>query len=158
MVGFSTETNVGKDFRKFARFGEGSMDKGGGFEVGFHPQNAGGSQGITAFYSSNNNQEVLKNAADQDLFSEPTKTNVHISIWRQNSRVRTYINDKKVWDLPKAVADGLNLNSLYFRNDGASNDDDAYYVGNVRLAVGAPDTRNKLITEGKFVTHGICLM
>jgi OOP family OmpA-OmpF porin len=28
-------------------------------------------------------------------------------------------------------------------------------MGNMRLAVGAADTRNKLITEGKFVTHGI---
>jgi outer membrane protein OmpA-like peptidoglycan-associated protein len=27
--------------------------------------------------------------------------------------------------------------------------------GNIRLAVGAPDTRNKLITEGKFSTTGI---
>ncbi|HSN61747.1 MAG TPA: OmpA family protein, partial [Ferruginibacter sp.] len=28
-------------------------------------------------------------------------------------------------------------------------------LGNIRLAIGAPDTRNKLVTEGKFVTHGI---
>ena len=30
-----------------------------------------------------------------------------------------------------------------------------YYLTNVRLAVGAPDTRNKLVTEGKVVTPGI---
>jgi outer membrane protein OmpA-like peptidoglycan-associated protein len=65
------------------------------------------------------------------------------------------MDDKKVWDLPKAVDESIKLNSLYFRNDAASNDNDAYYVGNIRLAVGSPDTRNKLITEGKFVTHGI---
>jgi outer membrane protein OmpA-like peptidoglycan-associated protein len=28
-------------------------------------------------------------------------------------------------------------------------------ISNVRVAVGAPDTRNKLITEGKLVTYGI---
>ena len=28
-------------------------------------------------------------------------------------------------------------------------------MNNLRLAVGAPDTRNKLLTEGKFVTSGI---
>ena len=33
--------------------------------------------------------------------------------------------------------------------------DNFYYLGNLRLAVGAPDTRNKLMTEGKWVTHGI---
>lgn len=32
---------------------------------------------------------------------------------------------------------------------------DRYLVNNIKLAVGAPDTRNKLITEGKFVTRGI---
>jgi OmpA-OmpF porin, OOP family len=154
-VGFSTANNIGKDFRKFARFGVGRIESGGGFEIGFHPQNAGGSQGTTGFYSSNNNVEVLQNEADQDLFSEPNKTLVHISIWRQKGRVRAYMNDKKVWDLPKGVADGLKLNSLYFRNNGADGDNDAFYVGNIRLAIGAPDTRNKLITEGKFVTHGI---
>jgi OmpA-OmpF porin, OOP family len=155
IVGFSTAINVGKDFRKFARFGEGRVDNGGGFEVGFHPQNAGGVQGMTSIYSSSNNKEVVKNNADQKKFSEPDKTSVHISIWRQKGRVRVYMDDIKIWDLPKAVAEGLNLNSLYFRNDGATNDNDAYYIGNIRLAVGAPDTRNKLITEGKFVTHGI---
>lgn len=154
-VGFTTATNIGTDFRRFARFGNGRVPKGGGFETSFHPQNAGGSQGLTAFYSSYDEKEILKNDADQDKFSEPAKTSVHISIWRQNSRVRVYMDDKKVWDMPKALPDGMKLNSLYFRNDAATDDNDAYYVGNIRLAVGAPDTRNKLITEGKFVTHGI---
>jgi OmpA-OmpF porin, OOP family len=155
VTGFTSFANIGADFRKFARFGDGRIENGGGFEVGFHPQNAGGSQGLTFFYASKNGQEILKNDADQDKFSEPEKTLVHISIWRQKSRVRAYMDDKKVWDLPKAVAEGFNLNSLYFRNDGATDDNDAYYISNIRLAVGAADTRNKLITEGKFVTHGI---
>lgn len=30
-----------------------------------------------------------------------------------------------------------------------------YYISNVRLATGAPDTRNKIMTEGKWLTHGI---
>jgi outer membrane protein OmpA-like peptidoglycan-associated protein len=155
VAGFSTSQSVGKDFRSFARFGGGRIDNGGGFEIAFHPENAGGQQGITSAYSSNNRQEVLKNEADQNKFMAPQKTLARISIWRQKSRVRVYIDDKKVWDLPKLVADGLKLNSLYFRNDGASNEDDAFYFGNIRLAVGAPDTRNKLITEGRFVTRGI---
>jgi outer membrane protein OmpA-like peptidoglycan-associated protein len=85
----------------------------------------------------------------------PQKSLCHVSIWRQKTRVRVYINDKKIWDLPRLVAEGLKFNSLYFRNDGATDDNDAYYIGAIRLAIGAPDTRNKLITEGKFVTRGI---
>ncbi len=156
VVGFTTEANVGKDFRKFATYGNGRLDNGGGFEAGFHPQGASGNLGMINFYSSNNGTEILRNEAGQDKFNLATgKTTVHISIWRQKSRVRVYMDDKKVWDLPKALADGAQLNSLYFRNDGAENDNDSYYMGNMRLAVGAADTRNKLITEGKFVTHGI---
>lgn len=33
--------------------------------------------------------------------------------------------------------------------------EDKYFISNIKLAIGAPDTRNKLITEGKFVTTGI---
>mgnify|MGYP006155935857 CR=1 FL=1 len=32
---------------------------------------------------------------------------------------------------------------------------DEFMISNVRYAVGAPDTRNKLITEGKLITRGI---
>jgi OmpA-OmpF porin, OOP family len=155
IAGFTTSSKIGADFRKFARFGDGRIDKGGGFEVGFHPEGAGGTQGTSYFYSTYNNAEYLKNDASQNQFSQPQKIMVHVSIWRQKTRVRVYMDDKKIWDLPKAMADGLKLNSFYCRNEGAENDNDTYYVGNIRLAVGAPDTRNKLITEGKFVTHGI---
>jgi OmpA-OmpF porin, OOP family len=155
IVGATTSTDIGKNFRAFARFGDGRIDNGGGFEIAFHPENAGGQQGITSAYSSNNGKEVLKNEADQNQLMVPQKTFCHISIWRQKGRVRVYMNDKKVWDLPKIVADGLKLNSIYFRNDGGTNEEDAFYFGNIRVAIGAPDTRNKLITEGKFVTRGI---
>jgi outer membrane protein OmpA-like peptidoglycan-associated protein len=36
-----------------------------------------------------------------------------------------------------------------------ANDKDRYLINNIKLAIGTPDTRNKLITEGKFVTRGI---
>jgi outer membrane protein OmpA-like peptidoglycan-associated protein len=36
-----------------------------------------------------------------------------------------------------------------------NNANDRYLISNIKLAVGAPDTRNKLITEGKYVTRGI---
>jgi OmpA-OmpF porin, OOP family len=155
ITGFTTSTKVGTNFGKFARFGAGRIENGGGFEIGFHPEGAGGVQGLTLFFANKNGEDYLQNEANQNKFSIPEKTKVHISIWRQKSRIRVYMDDKKVWDLPKGCPDGFKLNSLYFRNDGSENDNDSYYIGNIRLAVGAPDTRNKLITEGKFVTHGI---
>lgn len=83
-----------------------------------------------------------------------TANPVHVSMWRQRQRIRVYLNEEKVWDLPRAFLATAKLNMLVF---GLRVDDPTgeYYVGNLRLAVGAPDTRNKIITEGKWVSHGI---
>ena len=83
-----------------------------------------------------------------------TANPVHISLWRQRQRIRVYLNEEKVWDLPRAVAATAKLNTVLFalRVDDPTGE---FYIGNLRLAVGAPDTRNKLITGGKWVTHGI---
>jgi outer membrane protein OmpA-like peptidoglycan-associated protein len=79
---------------------------------------------------------------------------VHVSMWRQRQRIRVYLNEEKAWDLPRAFLATAKLNMLAFglRVDDANGE---YYIGNLRLAVGAPDTRNKIITEGKWVTRGI---
>jgi outer membrane protein OmpA-like peptidoglycan-associated protein len=79
---------------------------------------------------------------------------VHISIWRQKERVRVYVNQEKAWDIPKALAKEIRINALdFFMKDTDPNY--PYYISNLRLAVGAPDTRNKLLTQNKWVTHGI---
>jgi len=65
------------------------------------------------------------------------------------------MNEEKVWDVPKALNSTSKYNSVLFALGSFHNMSDRYYLGNIKLAVGAPDTRNKLMTEGKFVTRGI---
>jgi len=73
----------------------------------------------------------------------------HMSIWVQKSRVRLYQNETKLFDLPKAFPVAtLKMDRIRFE-EGAG------MVSNIRIAVGAPDLRNKLLTEGKLVTYGI---
>jgi outer membrane protein OmpA-like peptidoglycan-associated protein len=79
----------------------------------------------------------------------------HISIWRQKQRLRVYLNGQKIWDIPKAFDATAPYNAVTFGMRDVYQDDDFMLLNNIRLAVGAPDTRNKLITEGKFVTRGI---
>jgi len=86
-------------------------------------------------------------------FGDKTKP-VHIAVWRQKERVRVYFDETKVWDLPKAMSKDAKYNSVVYWLQGTGEDAN-YYLSNLRLAVGAPDTRNKLLTEGKWVTHGI---
>jgi outer membrane protein OmpA-like peptidoglycan-associated protein len=79
---------------------------------------------------------------------------VHVSLWRQKQRIRVYMNTEKVWDLPRAISATAKLNTLLFHIGGGCGNCE-YYLANLRVAAGAPDTRNKLLTEGKWVTHGI---
>ena len=78
----------------------------------------------------------------------------HVSAWRTKERMRVYVNDEKVWDIPRAMVPTGNYNAILFYVHYVD-DETQYYISNLRLAVGAPDTRNRLITEGKWTTNGI---
>ncbi|OQY94818.1 MAG: hypothetical protein B6D37_07365 [Sphingobacteriales bacterium UTBCD1] len=81
---------------------------------------------------------------------------VHISIWRQKQRIRVYLNEDKVYDIPRAFAEtGKPYSTLFFEIFGGFKNQDRYLLNNIKFATGAPDTRNKLMTEGKFSTTGI---
>jgi outer membrane protein OmpA-like peptidoglycan-associated protein len=86
-------------------------------------------------------------------FSDKTKP-VHVAIWRQKERIRVYFNQEKVWDLPKVFSQTALYNSIVYWLQGAT-DDGNFYLSNLRLAVGIPDTRNKILTQNKWITHGI---
>ena len=79
---------------------------------------------------------------------------VHVSIWRQRQRVRVYFDENKVWDVPRALSATARYNTILFFVPNVDPGSE-YFLSNVRLAVGAPDTRNKFLTQGKWVTHGI---
>jgi len=77
----------------------------------------------------------------------------HIAIWRQKERLRIYFDEDKAWDVPKAFLPEAKLNSVYFLMQ--LSDKWHFFIGNIRLAVGAPDTRKKILEQNKWVTHGI---
>jgi outer membrane protein OmpA-like peptidoglycan-associated protein len=87
------------------------------------------------------------------LFSDQTSP-AHISIWRQKERIRLYANQEKIWDIPKGISKDAKFNAIviYVLHADATV---PIYFGNFRLAIGAPDTRNKFVTQNKWVTHGI---
>jgi flagellar motor protein MotB len=82
------------------------------------------------------------------------KNLLHVSIWRQKERLRVYLNENKVLDLPKILPADMNPNIFIWRTEGFEGEDH-YFASNLRIAVGNPDTRNKLLTDGKLVTNGI---
>jgi OOP family OmpA-OmpF porin len=78
---------------------------------------------------------------------------VHIAMWRQKERLRIYLNEDKTWDIPKAFLQEAKLNAFILSVQLTG--DWHFYVNNLRLAVGNPDTRKKILEENKWVTHGI---
>jgi outer membrane protein OmpA-like peptidoglycan-associated protein len=77
----------------------------------------------------------------------------HVIIWVQNRRVRIYHQGEKVLDMPTNLYDDSKFSRLAFQlYRGASS---SSYVTNVKITTASPDTRNKLLTEGKLVTYGI---
>ncbi len=144
--------NPAKDFTKWGRFPSPTE----GVRVGLHPRNAGNDNtGMTEFITYTKGEEGLKNETDQHAFVNATHNMVKVSMWRQKQRLRVYVDETKVWDIPRAFQQGVAYNGVVLSMEDVHQEADRYYISNFRLAVGAPDTRNKLLTEGKFVTHGI---
>lgn len=124
-----------------------------GFNVALLPQNPSGKNGRVN-YEYHNESGDNSGERETNRFFAPKKNKVRISLWRQKQRIRVYLDDDKVVDVPKALNTG-NYNAIVFALNTSKTKPDQYLISNIRLAVGAPDTRNKLLTEGKFVTNGI---
>lgn len=75
----------------------------------------------------------------------------HVSFWIQKLRLRMYVGEKKILDLPRAMIQGYEYNIFRLQ----TNDENKLLMGSFRVAAGLPDMRNKLITEGKLVSYGI---
>jgi len=103
----------------------------------------------TSYYSSYANGEyVLNGNLDYELVKNKL---YHFAVWVQKQRMRVYLNEKKIFDVPRGMPEGVKYNILRFEMSGES----APMIANFRVAAGLPDLRNKLLTEGKLVSYGI---
>lgn len=82
---------------------------------------------------------------------------IHVAMQVQKERLRIWFNETKLYDLPKAIVAGSVINQLYFdvKRYGGEDAEVGYAIGNIKIAKGLPDTRHKLVEEGKFSTTGI---
>jgi OmpA-OmpF porin, OOP family len=91
----------------------------------------------------------MSGSKEEDMYKQKENVKYHIAVWVQKARIRLYQDQNKLFDLPKAFpVASVKMDRIRFE-DGAA------MISNIRIAVGAPDTRNKLITEGRLVTYGI---
>ena len=104
----------------------------------------------TAGYKKGANEKLTGSSTNNLVV--PEKVN-HVILWVQNRRVRIYHAGGKVLDVPTNIYEGSKFSRLCFKlYRGASS---GSYISNIKITTAAPDTRNKLLTEGKLVTYGI---
>ncbi len=153
-VCFLTGPNTSKDLLDNWYMADGKRDG-----VKFSVQPTGGANTGYAFAEDfEDAKSIMRNQITVTQFNNKEgkgDRHVHVSIWRQKQRIRVYLNEDKIYDLPRAFPINKPYTTLLFLVDGDFKNQDRYLLSNIKFAVGEPDTRSKLITEGKFVTSGI---
>jgi len=97
--------------------------------------------------------DIKKPVARVQAFNEI----IHVAMQVQKERLRIWFNEDKLYDLPKAIVAGANINQLYFivKRYGGPEEEVGYAISNIKIAKGLPDTRHKLVEERRFSTTGI---
>jgi len=100
------------------------------------------------------NQESRKKAVQFSRDNSGRGKPMHVALWKQGKRLRVYLDEAKIFDIPRAFEDPKIIKSMRWFSE-ISDDDNYYFLSNIRYAIGKADTRNKLLEEGKLVTYGI---
>lgn len=122
--------------------------------------------GVIADGNGNSISQIESNVDWSQYFQTQVKTlpnmeqmitrPIHVSIQVQKTRLRLWLNEDKVYDVPKAITHIHPINQLFFQlsETGLSDDLLGVYISNLRVADGVPDLR-KLFDKGSFSTSAI---
>lgn len=135
-------TTVKEELMKDVLFGLGTS------AVWLHPGASLASIGV--FPSSG--AAFLENDVPMPQWNVSNKTFAKVSIWRQKGRLRMYVNQDKVLDVPRFFVESSPYELAFFRR---LFNDCEIVVTNIRFAIAGADTRTKLLQEGRFVTNEI---
>jgi len=112
--------------------------------------------GHTVEYGLKN--DVLGTKDDFPITSYAGKV-LHVSIALNKTRIRIYLDQTKVLDLPRALTPGMRTNFFLNSNQVVPAAELDMYVGNVRIASAETDARSLLVKQlmesGKAVTNDI---
>lgn len=120
-----------------------------------HPLDASFKKGRSRLIISKDGTQFLDNKVEMNSWTPKINTISHVSIWRQKQRLRVYVNEEKIWDIPRAFEPDQEYDAIVLNTGSFYKPEDYFILSNIVLSVGSPDTRNKLLKEGRFVTRGI---
>jgi OmpA-OmpF porin, OOP family len=110
---------------------------------------------VKSFNWLNSNYGDIDISFDNNYFQKKNEQIVKVSISVHGQRVKMFLDENKIFDIPRLVSKNLSIDRFRFFQWGTESELFNFYISNLRIAVGSPDTRSKLITEGKLVTRGI---
>lgn len=100
-------------------------------------------------YGPNGSEQLNGESGTNPVIQE--KVN-HIIIWQQKRRTRIYHQGAKVVDLPTSIHSTTKFNRMVFNGWDLNSHP---YITNIKITTASPDTRSKLLTEGKLISYGI---
>ena len=101
-----------------------------------------------------NGKRQLRNEIGKD-YRNAINGRSHISIAVNKTRMRVWLNDNKLIDVPRLVPQNANYFKLQTRGLRDTDGLDEVYISNFKLAKTGEDNRSKLITEGRLTTNAI---
>ncbi|HIB49256.1 MAG TPA: OmpA family protein [Flavobacteriaceae bacterium] len=78
-----------------------------------------------------------------------------ISIAVNKTRMRVWLNEEKIVDVPRLVPEAANYFKLYTTGLRDNGTNDKIYIANFEIAKSGEDNRSKLLTEGRLSTNAI---
>lgn len=101
-----------------------------------------------------NGKRELRNLIGKD-YRKAINGASHIAIAVNKTRMRVWLNENKLVDVPRLVPENANVFKLAVRGLRDPEGIDEIYISNVRIAKTGEDNRSKLLTEGRLTTNSI---
>jgi outer membrane protein OmpA-like peptidoglycan-associated protein len=101
-----------------------------------------------------NGKREIRNDVDVDIRDLVTKKH-HISLAVNQQRLRFWLNERKLVDVPRLLPEGVDMKGLKIKLRGVDINKETVYFSNFKVAEGGLDLRRTLLSEGKVSTNGI---
>jgi len=101
-----------------------------------------------------NSKRQLRNEIGKD-YRNAINGKSHIAIAVNKARMRVWLNENKLVDVPRLVPEKANVFKLATRGLRDTNGVDEVYITNFKIAKTGEDNRSTLITEGRISTNAI---
>ncbi|WP_146052717.1 OmpA family protein [Aquimarina sp. I32.4] len=111
-----------------------------------------GSQGVVEKVV--NGQRQIRNAIGKDYRAQIDGKS-HISIAINKTRMRVWMNENKIIDIPRLIPEGANVFKIHTKGLRDTNGKDEVYITDFKITKSGKDNRSKLITEGRLSTNAI---